>query len=240
MTIRTIVNDIRTHAADFLKERRLAPIVKFADEGARNDIISFQAKSGREHIVSVIVPREAGEDAWNRAAIAPLNVRAEPMPDTAWSFVQADGVRFEDIRGFGDLGTVEERVARLVEHLEMRDGRYAPRDDLSMQICTDSRIPRVVNILRNVAEHAADPFVIKITGDENDDEALVDTVVLQMDDGRTIDVVLRQPTIEIGITDSFSRRSRDITVPDLWVFETAMVEVGKGMAEKRRRTDLSY
>lgn len=240
MTIRTIVNDIRTHGADFLKEYRLAPIVKFAGDGARNDIISFQAKNGREHVVSVIVPHDAGDDAWNRAAIAPLNVRAEPMPDTAWSFVQANGVRFEDIRGFADLGTAAERVARLAEHLEMHYGRYAPRDDLSMQICTDSRIPRVVNILRNVAEYAADPFVIKITGDENDDETLVDTVVLQMDDGRTVDVVLGQAGIQIGITDSFSRRSRDFTVPDLWVFETAMVDVGKGMAEKRRGSQKSY
>jgi hypothetical protein len=240
MTLRTIVNDIRKYAAGFLKESGLEPIVKFANEDARNDIVSFRTKRGREHVVSIIVPRDAGEDAWNRAAIAPLNVLIERLPDTEWKLARADGVRFDDLRGFADLGTSEERVARLVDHIEMRHGHYTPRDDLAEQVCTDGRILRVVKILQNVAAHADGPFIIRITGDENDDETLVNTVVLEMDDGRTIDVILGGKTIQIGITGDFPDSSRDFTVTDLWVFEQAMIELGQKISAAAPRTDQFY
>jgi hypothetical protein len=227
MTIRTIIDDIRTHGADFLRESGLAPIVKFAHEGARNDIVSFQTRGGREHIVSIIVPRNAGEDAWSRAAIAPLNVRVENLPGTPWTLVYADGVRFDDIEGFGGLVSAEECVARIIDHIEMRDRKFTPRDDLAMQICTDKRTSRVVGILREIASKADGPFVIRLTGEENDGETRVDTVILQMDDGRTIDVILGDPTIQIGISGTLPGNDRDFTVSDLDIFERAMAELGE-------------
>jgi hypothetical protein len=96
-----------------------------------------------------------------------------------------------------------------------------------MQICTDSRISRVVGILREIASKADGPFIIRLTGEENDGETRVDTVILQMDDGRTIHVILGDPAIQIGLGGTLPGNHRDFTVSDLDVFERAMAELGE-------------
>jgi hypothetical protein len=233
MTLRKIVNDIRTHAANHLKELGLSPVVRLADETAINDVIFFQTKGGREHIVAVMVPANAGEDAWDRAAIAPLNMRMEQLTGTSWILAHAEGVIPDSIEGFRDLDGVEQRVDMIVNHLASHGDQYVPRDDVTSQVCTDIRIRSVVRSLREIAECAGGDYVIRLIGEEYHHEDVVDTVELKMDDGREINVVLEEGLIRIAITGNDAWSSYDATVSDISAFERAVETLSEAFTEEK-------
>lgn len=237
MTLRKIVSDIRTHAADFLNEVGLSPVVKLADGDAVSDLIVFQTKGGREHVVVVAVPFDAGEDAWDRAAVAPVAIRWDDIPATDWRLLRADGVALDDIAGFKKFETDAERVVLIVDHIISQGDTYIPRDDMGERVCTDARISQVVDKLVKVADLAGGDYSISISGQENAaGEDLVDSVSLAMFDGRYIDVVLRRHDIQIGIeTKSLSS---DLTISGIEVFDRAMDELAATFAE--RSSDNGY
>jgi hypothetical protein len=237
MTIRKIVEDIRTHAGDFLKGARLSPMVRLADVDGLNDVVVFRSKGGRDHVVALVVPAGAGENAWERSAIAPLSVHSEELPGTQWHLLHADGVAMDDIVILNDCRSDEDRVATIVENIVARGDAYVPRDDLGMCICTDRRIADVVAKFHHVAEMAEGDFTIRISGQETaSGDALADTVVLQMHDGRYIDVTLLPDVIQVGITSESA--DRDFTISDMSVFGEAMDQVAQAFAAQK--ADHSY
>jgi hypothetical protein len=242
MTLRKIVNDIRTHAADHLAAAGLAPMVRIAADDAVSDVIVFQTKGGNEHVVAVIVPKDAGADAWIRSAVAPLSIRTEAVEGTPWHLVHADGVALDDVVGLRDLSGDEERVAMIVEHLERHAGRFTPRDDLAMNVFTDPRIFEIAEKLKQVALFAEGDFILRIGGDElSTGEAVVDSVSVQMDDGRYIDVVLlSDDSIRITTTGEGPWSSQDVKVDDISVFEKAMDQLAAKYAESRESAEFAY
>lgn len=162
MSIRTIVNDIQRHAADFLTASRLRPVVHLAGPDARNDIIMFQARGGRESVVAICVPRGAEYDGWERSAITPFSVREQSLGSTGWILREASGVAPDDIVMLNDFSSDEERVSAIVRHLSARMGEMMPADDLDACFCTDARIAAVVDRLARIQAMTGRPGFVEI------------------------------------------------------------------------------
>lgn len=236
MTIRKIVEDIRKHAATFLGDVRLRPMVKMATEHSLNDVIVFQSRGGREHAVAVLVSREA-QDGWSRAMIAPLGCREQEIGETGWIFRNVEGVSPGDIVILNELLTVEEKVAAIVEHIAARGDDYLPCDDIGACVCTDARIVEVVERLGRVAERTGGEHDIVISGqDLASGEQLVDTVTLEMEDGRTIDVTLEPETILLALNSPAG--DLEFRISSMSVLDQAMEQVEEKLAMESR--DLAY
>lgn len=229
MTLRKIVNDIRTHAGDFLDDTMLSPMVKLAGGDALSDVIVFQTRSGRQHVVAIAVPHDAGSDAWNRAAIAPLTIRNEELEGTGWLLSTADGVALDDIEGFTNCHSDEERVALVVEHIMARGDSFVPRDDTGARICTDKRFLQVTEKLREIGSLDGNEFSIQISGEETaSGDQLVDTAILEMEDGRSIDVVLRAEAIGIALTST--SEYKEFKISDMSVFSSALDDLAERLS----------
>lgn len=231
MTLRNIVDDIRLHAREFLKETGLSPVVRLASSNAVSDVVVFQTRGRREHLVGIAVPKDAGEDAWSRAAIAPRTIRLERIPGTAWLLRTADGVALDDIAGFHSCGTPEECVALVVEHISAVGDAYVPRDDLGQQACTDTRIAEVASKLLDISEGDYDSF--SISGDETAaGDTVVNTVSIGFDHDRFIDVRLGEDGIWIGVTSPSYSGER--TVSDMPAFHAALGEMEADIFDHRQ------
>ncbi|NTF17228.1 hypothetical protein G6L37_02130 [Agrobacterium rubi] len=230
MTLRKIVNDIRLHAAIILNASGITPVVELGKENAVSDVIYFQTKRGLRHVVCISVPKDCGENAWDRAAIAPISVKSEPVEGTNWELKTADGVRMDDIVGFDKSLTDAERVALVINNLDTYGAAFLPYDDAENFVCTDSRIARVVERMRHVTEAAGCDFHPAIADSNMSTvNTRIDWVELDLDDASFI-VHLKEDEIDVSL-DGVDMR--EFTVGTMAEFDEVMDELIDHVTELR-------
>lgn len=233
MTLRKIVNDIRTHASHILHATGLSPVVSMAGDDAISDVIHFQTKSGQRHVVAIAVPKDVGERSWDRAAIAPVSIRTEHLTGTGWEMRCADGVPQEDIVGFKTDMTDKDRVALIIEHIDARGAEFMPYDDPDNRICTDSRLPRIVERLRHVANLSGMEPVIELADkDMSAANPKIDWVELFLENEMSVIVALEEGRMSVTL-DAIDPFMSEFEIETMAEFDKVIEEILETLSECR-------
>jgi hypothetical protein len=182
MSLTSIAQDIRRHAAAKLKEHGITVVEAPTDSpDVEDDEIKF-LKDGSELAVSVQVS-SLSSGHWNDATCNISVFHNKPLSDTGFTYQAFEGVMHVSMSG-----TAAQRVGHIMAKMESSKFSVEPKDNLQDKVVTDFRMHEIVESLEKLRDALTGQGEIKFAA-END---RINKVALYCDDVEFVRVELQE------------------------------------------------